>query len=50
MTPTSIHVFSGSCFLSAYHFLIRDSVVGLAIRYGLDGPGIDSLWGRLDWF
>jgi hypothetical protein len=24
----------------------RDSVVGIATRYGLDGPGIESLWGR----
>jgi hypothetical protein len=22
-----------------------DSVVGIATRYGLDGPGIESLWG-----
>jgi hypothetical protein len=24
----------------------RDSAVSVATRYGLDGPGIDSLWGR----
>ena len=24
----------------------RDSSVGIAIRYGLDGPEIESLWGR----
>ena len=24
----------------------RDSVVGTAIRHGLDGPGIESWWGR----
>jgi hypothetical protein len=24
----------------------RDSVVGMATRYGLDGPGIESQWGR----
>ena len=24
----------------------RDSSVGTATRYGLDGPGIESLWGR----
>jgi hypothetical protein len=24
----------------------RDSVVGIAIRYGLDGLGIESRWGR----
>jgi hypothetical protein len=24
----------------------RDTVVGIATRHGLDGPGIESLWGR----
>ena len=24
----------------------RDSVVGIATRYRLDGPGIESRWGR----
>jgi hypothetical protein len=24
----------------------RDFVVGIATRYGLDGPGIESRWGR----
>ena len=24
----------------------RNSVVGIATRYGLDGPGIESWWGR----
>jgi hypothetical protein len=24
----------------------RDSVVGIATRYGLVGPGIESRWGR----
>ena len=24
----------------------RDSAVGIATRYGLDGPGIESQWGR----
>ena len=24
----------------------RDIVVGIATRYGLDGPGIESRWGR----
>jgi hypothetical protein len=23
-----------------------DNAVGIATRYGLDGPGIESLWGR----
>jgi len=25
----------------------RDSVVGIATRYGLDGPGIETQWGRV---
>jgi hypothetical protein len=25
----------------------RDSSVGIATRYGLDGPGIESRWGRV---
>jgi hypothetical protein len=24
----------------------RDSSVGMETRYGLDGPGIESIWGR----
>jgi hypothetical protein len=28
------------------HIRGRDSVVGIATRYGLDGPGIESRWGR----
>jgi len=24
-----------------------DSVVGIAIGYGMDGPGIESRWGRM---
>ena len=27
-------------------FLGRNSSVGTATRYGLDGPGIESRWGR----
>ena len=26
--------------------VVRDSSVGIATRYGLDGPGIESWWGR----
>jgi hypothetical protein len=26
--------------------MVRDSVVRIAIRYGLDGPGIESRWRR----
>jgi len=25
----------------------RDSSVGIATRYGLDGPGIESWWGKI---
>jgi len=25
--------------------MVRDIVVGIATRYGLDGPGIESQWG-----
>ena len=28
------------------HFVGWDSLVGIATRYGLDGPGIESRWGR----
>ena len=24
----------------------RDSVIGIATRYGLDGPGIETWWGQ----
>ena len=27
-------------------YMGRDSSVGIATRYGLDGPGIESRWGR----
>jgi hypothetical protein len=27
------------------HGMSRDSSVGIAIRYGMDGPGIESRWG-----
>jgi len=29
-----------------YYYWSRDSVVGIATRYGLDGPGVESRWGR----
>jgi len=41
----------GGCFPSwdlikfIYLFVGRDSVVGIATRYGLDGPGIEARWG-----
>jgi hypothetical protein len=28
------------------HLVGRDSSVGIVTRYGLDGPGIESRWGR----
>jgi len=30
---------------SLLHVVGRDSSVGIATRYGLDGPGIESRWG-----
>ena len=30
----------------ATHFLVRDSSVGIANHYSLDGPGIETRWGR----
>jgi hypothetical protein len=29
-----------------YQIQGRDSVVGIATRYGTDGPRVESLWGR----
>ena len=31
---------------SCDNFVVRDSVVGIATRYGLDGPGIEYRWRR----
>ena len=31
---------------TAYKLMGRDSVVGIATRYGLDVSGIESRWGR----
>ena len=39
----SLHV---SNRLTNHHQRGRDSSVGIATRYGLDGPGIESRWGR----
>jgi hypothetical protein len=36
--------------LATYIFIYlgsRDSVVGIATRYGLEGPGIESRWGEI---
>jgi len=30
------------CLINCYKYVSRDSSVGIAIRYGLDGPGIES--------
>ena len=35
--------FRGNCI---YIYMGRDSSVGIATRYGLDGPGIESRWRR----
>ena len=47
------HVRLGSTFqivlilyLSCNYVCGRHSAVGIATRYGLDGPGIESRWGR----
>ena len=34
-----------SIYLRSSYVLDRDSSVGVATRYGLDGPGIESRWG-----
>jgi hypothetical protein len=39
---TTINFFTNSFQLRG----VRDSAVGIATRYGLDGPGIESRWGR----
>ena len=31
-----------------YHVSLPGSVVGIAIAYGLEGPGIESRWGGRD--
>jgi hypothetical protein len=33
-------------YIYIYIYMGRDSAVGIATRYGLDGPGIESRWGR----
>ena len=46
MFPFSSYSSSYSCFSFFFvcKFVYRDSVVGIAIRYKLDGPRIESLW------
>jgi hypothetical protein len=41
----AVHMHKGK-FTVCYLLVDRDSSVGIATRYGLDGPGIDSRWGR----
>jgi len=36
----------GKNFNLLLRFVGRDSSVGIAIRYGLDGPAIESRWGQ----
>ena len=38
-------VFTSNIFLCCYCSARRDSSVGIATRYGLNGPGIESRWG-----
>jgi hypothetical protein len=40
-----VHVHIG-LYTSVYICIHRDSSVGITTRYGLDGPGIESRWGR----
>jgi hypothetical protein len=40
-------IYFGLSFFTVRLFAVaRDSAVGIAIRYGLNGPGIESRWGR----
>jgi hypothetical protein len=44
--------YSGSLLLLSYHYVMLiwwswDGVVGIATRYGLEGPGIESWWGEI---
>jgi len=45
-TPLWLHGKNKDYFLPAMHMVGRDSSVCIATRYGLDGPGIESRWGR----
>jgi len=39
-------VLGTSCDHARTRYVGRDSSVGIATGYGLDGPGIESRWGR----
>ena len=45
---TSLSILLSKTEISVYTeiFWGQDSAVGIATRYGLDGPGIKSRWGR----
>ena len=44
-TPVTSYFFGSNILLSVTLFRGRDSSVGIATRYRLDGPGIESRWG-----
>ena len=46
MLPTKAHKCIEMIFYTHWTTMGRDSSVGIATRYGLDGPGIESRWGR----
>jgi len=41
-----VYVYIHIYVLTLIHAMGRDSSVGIATRYGLDSPGIESRWGR----
>ena len=45
-TPLTVRLNTTAVFILVCFGQGRDSSVGTATRYGLDGPGIESLWGR----
>ena len=50
LSLTTLVIVSSLCYLKCSSYFTvnvgRDSSVGIATRYGLDGPGIESRWGR----
>jgi hypothetical protein len=44
--PSSSFSSSSSSSSYYYYYVYRDRVAGIATCYGLDGPGIESRWGR----
>ena len=45
-SATEKNVYLYICDLCEGDVVGRDTSVGIATRYGLDGPGIESPWGR----